>query len=83
MDTGTKDIEPSKVEDAAHDQKRQDDVEDLKQIDIDENRNVGTLERKLKSRHIQFLALSGAIGTGLFVGSGQVSLYCRSKKEMG
>ncbi|CZT21820.1 probable amino acid transporters [Ramularia collo-cygni] len=36
------------------------------------NSNVGTLDRKLKSRHIQFLALSGAIGTGLFVGSGQV-----------
>ncbi|KAG5762487.1 hypothetical protein H9Q72_009425 [Fusarium xylarioides] len=37
-----------------------------------ENRNVGTLNRRLKSRHVQFLALSGAIGTGLFVGSGQV-----------
>lgn len=37
-----------------------------------ESRNVGTLQRKLKSRHVQFLALSGAIGTGLFVGSGQV-----------
>ncbi|KAI0413090.1 AAT family amino acid transporter [Xylaria grammica] len=37
-----------------------------------ERRNVGTLERKLKSRHVQFMALSGAIGTGLFVGSGQV-----------
>ncbi|KAI0428697.1 amino acid permease [Xylaria sp. FL1042] len=37
-----------------------------------EDRNVGTLERKLKSRHVQFMALSGAIGTGLFVGSGQV-----------
>ncbi|KAH8701576.1 putative amino acid transporter [Talaromyces proteolyticus] len=36
-----------------------------------EQRNVGTLQRKLKSRHVQFLALSGAIGTGLFVGSGQ------------
>jgi amino acid transporter len=37
-----------------------------------ENRNVGTLKRGLKARHVQFLALSGAIGTGLFVGSGQV-----------
>ncbi|KAI8692480.1 AA-permease domain-containing protein [Fusarium sp. Ph1] len=35
-------------------------------------RNLGTLNRRLKSRHVQFLALSGAIGTGLFVGSGQV-----------
>ena len=30
------------------------------------------LSRGLKSRHIQFLALGGAIGTGLFVGSGQI-----------
>ena len=37
-----------------------------------EQRNVGTLQRRLKARHVQFLALSGAIGTGLFVGSGQV-----------
>lgn len=36
------------------------------------NRNLGTLDRDLKSRHIQFLALSGAIGTGLFIGSGQI-----------
>jgi amino acid transporter len=36
-----------------------------------DRRNVGTLQRKLKSRHVQFLALSGAIGTGLFVSSGQ------------
>lgn len=34
--------------------------------------HLGTLERRLKSRHVQFLALSGAIGTGLFVGTGQV-----------
>ncbi|CAL5871560.1 uncharacterized protein PFLUO_LOCUS5813 [Penicillium psychrofluorescens] len=37
-----------------------------------QQRNVGNLQRRLKSRHIQFLALSGAIGTGLFVGAGQV-----------
>ncbi|EHA46083.1 hypothetical protein MCOR27_006654 [Pyricularia oryzae] len=30
------------------------------------------LERGLKSRHIQFIALGGAIGTGLFVGSGRI-----------
>ncbi|KAI1759207.1 proline-specific permease [Hypoxylon sp. FL1150] len=30
------------------------------------------LKRGLRSRHIQFLALGGAIGTGLFVGSGQI-----------
>jgi amino acid transporter len=39
---------------------------------FEESKHLGTLERKLKSRHVQFLALSGAIGTGLFVGSGQV-----------
>jgi yeast amino acid transporter len=37
-----------------------------------EPRHAGTLHRGLKARHVQFLALSGAIGTGLFVGSGQV-----------
>ncbi|KUL85938.1 hypothetical protein ZTR_06380 [Talaromyces verruculosus] len=36
-----------------------------------EHHNIGTLQRGLKSRHVQFLALSGAIGTGLFVGTGQ------------
>ncbi|KAK1818384.1 hypothetical protein LTR12_007180 [Friedmanniomyces endolithicus] len=30
------------------------------------------LERGLKSRHVQFIALGGAIGTGLFVGSGGI-----------
>ncbi|ORY59649.1 amino acid permease/ SLC12A domain-containing protein [Pseudomassariella vexata] len=30
------------------------------------------LQRGLKSRHIQFMALGGAIGTGLFVGSGAI-----------
>ncbi|OAA47119.1 amino-acid permease inda1 [Metarhizium rileyi] len=30
------------------------------------------LARGLKSRHIQFLALGGAIGTGLFIGSGSI-----------
>ncbi|KAH9884241.1 proline-specific permease [Xylariomycetidae sp. FL2044] len=50
---------------------RQDDpVGDLKAEQ--ENRNGGTLKRDLKSRHVQFMALSGAIGTGLFVGTGQV-----------
>ncbi|ETN46225.1 uncharacterized protein HMPREF1541_00409 [Cyphellophora europaea CBS 101466] len=32
----------------------------------------GETRRALKSRHIQFLALGGAIGTGLFVGSGAI-----------
>lgn len=32
----------------------------------------GETQRGLKSRHIQFLALGGAIGTGLFIGSGAI-----------
>ncbi|KAL8336585.1 hypothetical protein RB601_000416 [Gaeumannomyces tritici] len=40
-------------------------------MEDNELRHIGTLDRRLKSRHVQFLALSGAIGTGLFVGSGQ------------
>ncbi|RJE18684.1 permease [Aspergillus sclerotialis] len=44
--------------------------EDIQKIEL-EQRNVGTLQRRLKSRHVQFLALSGAIGTGLFISTGQ------------
>lgn len=62
----TKDLEVSKVEASAIG------AQSAEQKQITNNKNIGTLERKLKSRHIQFLALSGAIGTGLFVGSGQV-----------
>lgn len=47
-------------------------TDDAAKFDAHEQQHIGTLERKLKSRHVQFLALSGAIGTGLFVGSGQV-----------
>lgn len=55
--TARTDVPPDNVSDLKHEQ---------------ETRHLGTLNRNLKSRHIQFLALSGAIGTGLFVGSGQV-----------
>ncbi|OQV02200.1 hypothetical protein CLAIMM_07436 [Cladophialophora immunda] len=70
-----KDLEARKVTEAAIVETGQqrgdhDDIEDLKYLEH-EQKNVGTLERRLKSRHVQFLALSGAIGTGLFVGSGQ------------
>jgi len=33
--------------------------------------NTG-LQRKLKGRHLQMIAIGGSIGTGLFVGSGEV-----------
>lgn len=35
-----------------------------------------TLERGLKSRHVQLIALGGCIGTGLFVGTGSALLMC-------
>lgn len=66
----TKDVDTSKLEIAAVEAQCENHADENKQAAY--NSNVGTLDRKLKSRHIQFLALSGAIGTGLFVGSGQV-----------
>jgi len=63
---------------AHNDERSRKDVEcgSTRDLDLDkgeaETRNVGNLQRRLKSRHVQFLALSGAIGTGLFVGAGQV-----------
>ena len=65
------DTKANKADSIAIEREPPDNLESLKPR-IDDNKNVGTLERKLKSRHIQFMALSGAIGTGLFVGSGQV-----------
>ncbi|KKA26310.1 hypothetical protein TD95_001759 [Thielaviopsis punctulata] len=42
-------------------------------IDPEADMSVGNqVQRKLKSRHVQFLALGGAIGTGLFIGSGSI-----------
>ena len=36
------------------------------------NSTHGHLERKLRNRHIQLIALGGTIGTGLFLGSAGV-----------
>ncbi|ODV77882.1 proline specific permease [Suhomyces tanzawaensis NRRL Y-17324] len=38
--------------------------------------NEDSLERGLKSRHVQLIAIGGAIGTGLFVGSGAILSTC-------
>ncbi|KFX89444.1 hypothetical protein V490_07011 [Pseudogymnoascus sp. VKM F-3557] len=68
MESGARDDIEAKGKDGSL---RHVDSDGLKQSDLDVT-NVGTLKRGLKARHVQFLALSGAIGTGLFVGSGQV-----------
>ena len=44
---------------------------DVEKIGYDpEDNGLGELKRGLNSRHVQFISLAGAIGTGLFVGSG-------------
>lgn len=37
---------------------------------MESSKSTNTLSRSLKSRHIQMIAIGGAIGTGLFLGSG-------------
>ena len=38
----------------------------------DGHNRSGDTQRGLKSRHIQFIALGGCVGTGLFVGTGAI-----------
>ncbi|CCK70307.1 proline permease PUT4 KNAG_0E00390 [Huiozyma naganishii CBS 8797] len=44
--------------------------------DADPFANEGSLQQGLKSRHIQMIALGGAIGTGLFVGTSSTLALC-------
>ncbi|KAJ3494804.1 hypothetical protein NLG97_g3839 [Lecanicillium saksenae] len=44
---------------------------DVAKVGAPRKRHTSTLNRTLKSRHVQFLALSSTIGTGLFLSSGQ------------
>lgn len=75
MAANPQDLEPTKPSDIAVEDVTipaiKETEEDLEKKAADEYRNVGTLQRRLKSRHVQFLALSGAIGTGLFISTGQ------------
>ena len=38
---------------------------------VDESSSPHELQRKLSNRHLQLIAIGGAIGTGLFMGSGK------------
>ena len=38
---------------------------------VDEIVAGGQLQRRLTNRHVQLIAIGGAIGTGLFMGSGK------------
>ena len=45
-------------------------VDPEKEFTGTESRDTSRLKRKLQGRHMQMIAIGGAIGTGLFVGSG-------------
>ena len=38
---------------------------------LNTSKNDGDLQRSLSNRHLQLIAIGGAIGTGLFMGSGK------------
>ncbi|KAI5966120.1 hypothetical protein CANMA_003366 [Candida margitis] len=67
-------ISTSRIVDA--DEKTGQIVEEISSTTGGQSEGPKTLERGLKSRHAQLIAIGGAIGTGLFVGSGAVLVTC-------
>lgn len=51
-------------------------VDEISSDNGESHAKPATLERGLKSRHAQLIAIGGAVGTGLFVGSGAVLVTC-------
>lgn len=52
----------------SHPHKQPDSLHSVKDLDLDTH---NSLERGLSNRHVQFIAIGGTIGTGLFLGSGK------------
>lgn len=61
MGNSSEPVETEKADITTAERTTSNDLEDLKHHDDDDSRNVGTLNRSLKARHIQFLALSGKL----------------------
>lgn len=68
------DLKDKKLEekvDSTSDIERQRGDEPVPYTGLVDQKEYGHVRRGLKSRHVQFIAIGGIIGTGLFVGSGK------------